>query len=268
MERKFSFEFSGNTLTYGIYLAAKFETKDLMTDYLVIYVFVNTLTDSYVTSLQATFNFNFTCSFGGKDLQCNGSPQDTAPFWTSDVNMYSYYIYSTEFTKNIIPTQMTIEIEYHLTSSRFDVVGVINHSSFRSAFSDIDMIFFIVLLVVVSVIVVVSTFFARRIIRKRRSMSAWDDSDSKDKIKWKDDDYEIDYTPVPSMSDLDTSTYNQLQEMYIPQIIQFLKDSQKEVEDNESRKEISAWIKRLKKYKGIHLSEDDLRRLTEKFTKW
>ena len=51
-------------------------------------------------------------------------------------------------------------------------------------------------------------------------------------------------------------------------IIDFLKDSKKEVKNSDSLREIDAWIKKLKKYPHSTLYEQDLKKLTYVFEKW
>ncbi|NHI92596.1 MAG: hypothetical protein EAX96_08840 [Candidatus Lokiarchaeota archaeon] len=90
---------------------------------------------------------------------------------------------------------------------------------------------------------------------------------SSSKIKMSDID-EIDMMRVPDMSEIDQNTYELLEAMTVKKIKKFLEDSRKEITNHKHEEEISAWIKKLKKYPNDSLFENDLKKLSFDFNRW
>ena len=153
-ELKTTFQFTkdSQTLTYGIYIAAMFVQKDIQSVYLVVYVFVNTMDDYYVSNLEATFNYNLDCTYAGSTTQASGSPSDQSSFIQFDEELYEYYLHNVTMPKNFIMSLLSISITYSYTSSEFNTNGVITASAYLPAISDGDFVLFLIILIIAIVI--------------------------------------------------------------------------------------------------------------------
>ena len=116
----FQFTFQTTTMHYGIYLAAMFICKGDAVS-LVIYAFVKTLDDNYVTSLSATFDYSLTGSYKSHIISSSDLLSDNSPFLTSDPCIYEYPLCCENYTKESGSDLLSLYISYTLHSTYFDI---------------------------------------------------------------------------------------------------------------------------------------------------
>ncbi len=164
----FYFTFDSSTLHYAIMFGAMFERIDSNLVNLVIYTFCVTLTDYYVSSLSATFEYNLSGTFRGVELRKNGSVTDTSAWLTSSSCLYQFPLYSHNFTKRYSQDTLTIILEYNLTSSEFYESGVFECSANLPSLTG-SQLFNFYLIIVLSIIGIVVAVIVIIIVIKRKS---------------------------------------------------------------------------------------------------
>ncbi len=142
----FYFTYSTTSLHYGVYLGALFICEG-DTVSIVIYAFVKTLDQNYVSSLSATFTYSLSGSYKGHVISLSGAPSDTAPFMTSDPCLYEYPLYYENYTKESGSDILSLSISYTLHSTYFDVSD--NYSCTQSMSMCIPFVSYYLLLAVV-----------------------------------------------------------------------------------------------------------------------
>ena len=172
----FYFVFDSTTLHYGLYLGAMFVEGDDNNVSLVIYAFVMTLTEYYVSNLGMTLIFNLTGSYRGIYFQQNGTRSDTAPWILGGSCQCDFSLYSQQFTRDLNSYDLTLSIDYSLTSSEFSENGVFGCTESLPAATADDIrrqriiTALIIIGVIVGIIVIIITSIV--IINKRRRRMA------------------------------------------------------------------------------------------------
>jgi len=165
----FSFIFDSQSIQYGVYFGGMFETYNDTHKRFTADVFVITLNEYYVTSLTASLTFDITFSATGINIMDSGSDSDTSSFMQSGDVIYEFEIYEFFAHKDLFPVTLTIEFDYHLFSSEFDMTD--SYSVTKNFDWDPMFIFIIIGIVigVVAVIVVVTIIIVVVRRRKRRT---------------------------------------------------------------------------------------------------
>jgi uncharacterized membrane protein len=119
----------GQSMHYGLYLAAKFVERDSVNATLLVYAFVQTETQYYVTSQAITLDFTLNGSYHGEDFDTADIIVDSTPVMTTSNCMCQYPLYHQNFTKSKDKYTLSLVFDYQISCDEFDESGVLSTSA-------------------------------------------------------------------------------------------------------------------------------------------
>lgn len=149
----FSFIFQTETITYALYLGARFFEANSENATLVIYAFLVTLGQYFVSSQSTTFTFSLKMTYRTTSVSASGSVPDNTPFLTTSTCLCAYPLFQMNFTKQDEKSTLTINITYNSHSSSFDESGTYITSASLATQSVPILPYFVVLGLVLAVLI-------------------------------------------------------------------------------------------------------------------
>lgn len=170
--KEFDFTFSSTQLTYQIYLAAKFIPIDSQNVSLVVYIYVYSANDYYVSNLDANFKFNITGSNSQTSFSASGNPSDNSGFINMGHQLYSYNLGNSNHSIASVSSPLGISIEYQYYSSEFNVINSYSTSiAYVPPTNPYDYLFLVIIIIVIVVIIGISAGVVILVLLRRRRNS-------------------------------------------------------------------------------------------------